>query len=506
MPKIKAPGVYTREVGIRPPSIAAVPTALPVFIGHTEFARDGDVSLSGVAHRVSSMADFERYFGAAPRLKFKIVPANSGSGPAPLSDAGARLPPDLPSALLKVPGATPREYDLRLTRHAYTLHAALRHFYQNGGDAAYVVSIGSYDDPIKAGPMRSALRMLRGVDEPTLVVIPEITRLSRIKAAKVNRSVLAHCAKMQDRFALLDMPGGHLAQQGPHGDPIRAFRTDIGASALAFGAAYYPWLKTALFTASDFTFDNLKSNSREVLSAILKQESPKIEGDLLDQLAGPLSPEIDARLRSTSLVYSDMTQAFADCANTLPPAAAIAGLYAQTDRAQGVWKAPAGIAVNGTIAPAQALSDTEQQALSSDPSGVSINPISAVTGRGIRVWGARTLHGASSEWRYVPVRRTAIMIEESINKALGSFVFQPNTTESWEIIRSIIETFLGTLWRRGAMQGAKASDAYFVRVGLGETMTQAHIDQGIVNVTLGFAPLKPAEFVILKFQHKTSSP
>ncbi|MDW8323765.1 MAG: phage tail sheath subtilisin-like domain-containing protein [Burkholderiales bacterium] len=187
----------------------------------------------------------------------------------------------------------------------------------------------------------------------------------------------------------------------------------------------------------------------------------------------------------------------------LSPAALVAGLWAKTDARRGVWKAPAGIEfpLLGVAAPEFIVEDAEQDFL--NPAG--INAIRRMPGYGPVVWGTRTRSTrANPEWRYVPVRRTAIFIEESIYNGIQWAVFEPNDHRLWSSLRTSIESFMNGLFRAGAFQGEKASDAYFVRCGLGQTMTQDDIDRGMVIVLVGFAPLKPAEFVIVRIQQKVA--
>jgi uncharacterized protein len=135
-------------------------------------------------------------------------------------------------------------------------------------------------------------------------------------------------------------------------------------------------------------------------------------------------------------------------------------------------------------------------------SGKSINAIRVFAGKGTLVWGARTLAGNDNEWRYVSVRRLYIYIEESVKKATEFVVFEPNNANTWLRAKTMIENFLSTLWRDGALAGAKTDDAYYVKVGLGETMTSLDILEGRMNIEIGLAAVRPAEFIILKFSHK----
>ncbi len=186
-----------------------------------------------------------------------------------------------------------------------------------------------------------------------------------------------------------------------------------------------------------------------------------------------------------------------------PPSGYAAGMWAKTDGRRGVWKSPAGMATGllGVSKLEYVVEDDEQDSL--NPLG--INCLRSMPGAGKVIWGSRTrATKADPEWRYVPVRRTAIMIEQSIYGGIQWAVFEPNDHRLWSALRANIGNFMNGLFRVGAFQGQKASDAYFVRCGLGDTMTQGEIDAGQVIVVVGFAPLKPAEFVIVRIQQKVN--
>lgn len=186
----------------------------------------------------------------------------------------------------------------------------------------------------------------------------------------------------------------------------------------------------------------------------------------------------------------------------LPPSGAVAGVYAATDRSRGVWKAPANVSLRGVIAPTYKLTDQEQGSLNLHSTGKSINAIRAFTGKGILVWGARTLAGNDNEWRYVNVRRFFNYVEESTKKASEPFVFESNDANTWVRIRAMIENFLTVQWRQGALAGSTPKEAFYVKVGLGETMTAQDILEGRMIVEIGMAAVRPAEFIILRFSHK----
>lgn len=185
----------------------------------------------------------------------------------------------------------------------------------------------------------------------------------------------------------------------------------------------------------------------------------------------------------------------------IPPSGFAAGMWAKIDAKRGVWKAPAGTetALLGLAGLEYLVEDAEQDGL--NPLGV--NCLRQLPGYGNVIWGARTLAtNADPEWRYIPVRRTAMFIEGSIYNGIQWAVFEPNDDQLWAALRASITSFMDGLFRVGAFQGATATDAYFVRCGLGSTMTQGDIDAGQVIVLVGFAPLEPAEFVIVRIQQQ----
>ncbi|MEZ4727611.1 MAG: phage tail sheath C-terminal domain-containing protein [Caldilineaceae bacterium] len=241
-----------------------------------------------------------------------------------------------------------------------------------------------------------------------------------------------------------------------------------------------------------------------VRRAFLLIDAPKIitnPADMETLIAGPELPK-----SKDAAIYYPWLQ-IADPLNngklrSFAPSGTIAGLCARTDSTRGVWKAPAGteatlVGVQGTT---YTLTDGENGTL--NPLGV--NCIRTFPVMGTVTWGARTLRGAdqmADEWKYIPVRRTALLIEESLYRGLQWAVFEPNDEELWAQIRLNVNGFMQTLYRRGAFQGATPSQAFFVKCDH-DTNPQENIDRGIVTVQVGFAPLKPAEFVVVQISQK----
>jgi hypothetical protein len=199
------------------------------------------------------------------------------------------------------------------------------------------------------------------------------------------------------------------------------------------------------------------------------------------------------RLRQPNPLSNNQMEDFVPCG-------AVAGIFARTDTQRGVWKAPAGI--EATLVGVPQLSVQLTDAENGELNTLGINCLRAKTAVGRVVWGSRTREGddrLASEWKYIPVRRTALFIEESLFRGTKWVVFEPNDEPLWAQIRLNIGAFMHNLFRQGAFQGSTPKEAYFVKCDK-ETTTQNDINLGIVNIIVGFAPLKPAEFVVIKLQ------
>jgi phage tail sheath protein FI len=199
------------------------------------------------------------------------------------------------------------------------------------------------------------------------------------------------------------------------------------------------------------------------------------------------------RLKEANPLHDNQIEVFV-------PSGAVAGIFARTDAQRGVWKAPAGQDATLVGVPQLSVPLTDAENGELNPLGVNCLRAFPIVGR--VVWGARTLKGAdqlASEWKYIPVRRTALFIEESLYRGTKWVVFEPNDEPLWAQIRLNVGAFMHNLFRQGAFQGTSPRDAYFVKCDK-ETTTQNDIDLGIVNILVGFAPLKPAEFVVIQIQ------
>ena len=216
-----------------------------------------------------------------------------------------------------------------------------------------------------------------------------------------------------------------------------------------------------------------------------------------------LRDHFDQAVYDTNPLYKSIVNDVQKEACKLPPSGAAAGVYAQVDANRGVWKAPANVSLASTVRPWVRIDNKQQEDLNVDVvAGKSINAIRAFTGKGTLIWGARTLAGNDNEWRYVSVRRFFIMVEQSVKLSTNWAVFEPNDSNTWIRVKAMIENYLTNLWKAGALAGATPDAAFFVNVGLGSTMTAVDILEGRMNIEIGMAAVRPAEFIILKFSHK----
>ncbi|WP_373844054.1 phage tail sheath family protein [Bacteroides heparinolyticus] len=605
MASYKTPGVYVEEIPKLPQSVADVPTAIPGFVGYTEFASsNSDISVPDLLNKpkkIGSLLEFERFFGKAPQLT--------------LSDDG----------------------DLN---HRFVTYDSIRLFYDNGGGVCYIVSVGDYySQNITPEAFKTGLKKLEDIDEVTLLAMPDAaTCLDADALAVVQQAALLQCKTLKDRFAILDVKED-LSKENAD-DFIQTFRNGIGTEGLEYGAAYYPYISTT-YTYSGFDFksvvnlimekkykesenvykteeifkafkndissclaflrawdkeeylqayvsvktndqlkpcyspdninyelveniwnskssvygidlkdktnrygikyDNLKDSEdlkayilaqllpsetyeglgddkkreradlfikKKVIEDLVKAEIDKKDFAYLPSYLLKINPaDKDQRVKEEALkpfipFYGEYEKTLAAKASIVPPSGAIAGVYAQNDNFTGVWKAPANMSIASVKGVSRLINNRIQDGMNVHSTGKSVNAIRAFSGKGILVWGARTLKGNDNEWRYIPVRRLFNYVEESVQESTEWAVFSPNTQNTWTKIKCQIENFLTNIWRAGGLAGATPDQAFYVNCGLNVTMDVQDILEGRLIVEIGMAAVRPAEFIILRFSHK----
>lgn len=536
--QLKTPGAYIEEVSKFPPSVAQVETAIPVFIGFTEKAtRKVEDDLLESLVRITSMLEYETLFGGAKKEKLELK-----------DDAVKGLTLVAPDTEFLMP------YAMQL------------YFANGGGPCYIIsigdYEDASPSGDITAR-IQTCLDAASKEDEITLIVFPDATKkLEEADFYSMYQYALIQANDLKDRFVIMDTYRGETETEiDVEGVPtiintINEFRTAISGD--KYGAAYFPHLKTILnpvfdeealiiHTGTGYDYsseiqalevvlldlfaalddDNLEENRATILVEINKINethdvpidvvsiqnaigSPALaiilndllDGNIDDDFLGAASGQKLEDLKGTTL-YNEIQAVISATPIVLPPSAAMAGVYAKTDSTRGVWKAPANVGLNYVVGPTEKVNNAQQDGLNVDPdAGKSINVIRKFTGKGTLVWGARTLDGNSNEWRYVSVRRFFNMVEESVKKASERFVFDANNANTWVKVKGMIENFLNTQWKAGALAGAKPEEAYYVSVGLDETMSAQDILEGRMIIEIGMAAVRPAEFIILRFSHK----
>ncbi len=468
----RTPGVYIEEISKLPPSIAQVETAIPVFIGYTEIALDGrGLPLFNEPKRITSLLEYVTYYGMAQAettITVQII--------------------ESPGRPIKVQAAIGDEHS------QYSMYYAMQMFFANGGGPCWVVSVGDFStNNIGFAELNAGLATIEKVDEITLIVFPDAQNLSSAADYySLYGEALDLCEKMQDRFTVMDVWNDPELPAADWRTNIETLRNTITSeiNTIKYGAAYFPNVETIL----DYYYGGEGSGDGNV--TILHTGGDGAYNGTLAELKS-----------KNNALYFTARSRIRDIPIVLPPSSGMVGIYANVDSQRGVWKAPANVNMDFVIKPVLKITDEDQKDLNVDTNfGKSINAIRSFTGRGPGiVWGARTLAGNDNEWRYVPVRRYFNMVEESVKKATVQFVFEPNDANTWTRVKSMIENFLSLQWRSGALMGASTEEAYFVKVGLNETMTELDIWEGRMIVEIGMAVVRPAEFIILKFSHKMLS-
>jgi len=508
MARYATPGVYIKEKTAFTSSVVAVPTAIPAFIGYTEKAERGNTSLRNVPTKVSSLAEYARLFGGAPKTKFSIATTETGG------------------------------FNLTSEQEEFLLYNSLRLFFANGGGECYIISVGDYSSQVSVKDLNDpetgrGLATLLTEQEPTILVIPDAVLLDKDDCYSLYQAMLLHCGgDMESRVAILDVHGGNGERTLGDDDIITAFRQGVGNNFMAFGSGYYPWLQTTITTPDEVSFQNI-SNIESLIEVLTKEaETIYLGGPLVPPVEGESNPgdyidpkrlqkfeavraeiekvgatgndnvKIDQTLKAISPLYKEILVEIQKKLNLLPPSGAIAGIYALTDRMVGVHKAPANVSLSSVISPSVNLTSANQEDLNLPLNGKAVNAIRSFIGKGVLVWGARTLAGNSQDWKYINVRRTMIMIEQSIKNSVEAYVFEPNTARTWIKVRTSIVNFLTDVWKQGALVGASTTEAFQVDVGLGTTMTPQDILEGLMKITIKVAISRPAEFIELTFQQK----
>lgn len=492
---LATPGVYIEEKSAFASSVVPVATAVPAFIGYTEKAQRGTKSIKNVPTRISSFAEFEQFFGGAPKTKFTIAEDATAVG---------------------------YKLDVNAASH-FILHSSMRFFFANGGSDCYIVSIGDYSNGINAKDFNdlateSGIPTLLKEMEPTLLVIPEAVLLSEEECFSLQQAMLLHCGhQMKNRFAILDVYNGDKARTYDENDVANRFREGVGSNFLQWGSAYYPFVKTTIVGTSEIDFTNVE-NRDALVELLTKDVNADLEAGVINEArAEAIKSELakiatastanevtslQATLKTISPKLNGILKDMVDFLNVMPPSAGMAGVYTMVDASINVAKSPANVSLGSVVAPTVLLTSDNQEELNLPLNGKAINAIRSFPGRGVLVWGARTLDGNSQDWRYVSVRRTMTFLEQSIKIAAERFVFEPNNSTTWSTLKATVTNFLVNQWQSGLLAGLSPEDAFEVNLGLGITMTPNDILDGILRMSVKVAITRPAEFIVITFEQQ----
>lgn len=535
--QLKTPGVYVEEIATLPPSVAEVSTAVPAFIGYVE---RGDS-----AARIGSFLEYQALFGSAPPAHFNvgvpadpnataltlerrndpaastlfyavshyfangggpcwIIPIGGGTNPAADFAAGlARLEQEDEPTLILFPQAAER---LDIDDYGALAQAALAQCNKLKDRFVLLDVPGGDVTGFRNAVGNNNLSYAAAYHPYLATTITWRTDDASVSVERMTGGVT--------RFAKDFPAGGGGLTVSFEGNADAAPRVRIVMGTAADGITFNLDGKSLVISNVDGKTGAAVADAWQAAPnkpagfAIVKQGA----GDATLAATAAAGTPLVAQATSSALselktdqtaLYNRIKEAVSRVRVTLPPSAAVAGAYASVDRDRGVWRAPANISLNATIAPVTRVTDTDQQDLNVDSTaGKSINVVRAFAGKGTLIWGARTLAGNDNEWRYVPVRRLFITIEESTRKASAFAVFEPNDPTTWLKVKGMIESYLYSLWERGALAGSKPEAAYYVNVGLGRTMTAQDVLEGRLIVEIGIAPVHPAEFVVLRFMHR----
>lgn len=546
MPQYKVPGVYIVENDAFPNSVVEVETAVPAFIGYTEIALNGKDSLLNVPWRIESMADYQTYFGNPPAPAFSFAPAgaaggtgytlaaaasgqfllyyslriyfDNGGGPCYIVSVGAyttttRAASDFQPALdaltreseptmLVAPDAVNLSDASKLPplflAHCETMKSRVAIFDIPGGDVkrgqdkadqitAFRTSVGT--DSLNYGAAYYPWLNTQIVDSVDFTAISTDTLDAFISALTADANTRLTGDANKTKLAALTLK-------------IKQLKSPATPVADSGGNTPTPPPPAPPAPPAPPVDGN---GGQGTPTPTPTPPAPPVPVPAPAPAATATPAQIKALhqvLYTSSPLYAQVMGDIQTKLNLLPPSGAIAGIYGRIDSTQGVFKAPANTSINSVVGPTVNLSDLDQEDLNMPLEGKAVNAIRAFPGRGTIVWGARTLDGNSDDWRYINVRRTLIMFEQSIKVAMQPYVFAPNTSTTWVTVQSMIENFLTNQWKAGALAGAKASDAFSVSIGLNVTMTGEDINAGLMKVLILVAPVRPAEFIELTFQQQ----
>ena len=494
---VSYPGVYVEELPSSSRTITGVSTSITAFVGR---AAKGPLNKAVTVH---SFGDYEMIFGGIiqeSKMSYAVYHYFlNGGGTAVIVRVdrdGKSSEFEKSGTNLKFVASSPGPWSTNLSINVSHADAKI---IEDDPDKANLFDLTVTDN--KTGEIESYLNLSINDNSPNFVttVLENQSNLIRVKdgISKIDKVPSVKEYKLSE------------SKQGTHGtiehqDIVGSKTNKTGIYALEnidlFNLLCIPPFKDNEAATSTYSDAAEYCNKRRAILLVDPPHTWKTIGDAVSGKQDTIVSE-DAAMFFPRLMMQDVNND--NKLTSFVPCGAVAGVIARNDSQRGIWKAPAGIEANlaGVSDLEVRLNDEENGQL--NPLGLNCLRIMPATGPVI--WGSRTLKGAdrlANQWKYLPVRRTALYIEESLYRGTQWVVFEPNDESLWTQIRLSVGAFMHDLFLKGAFQGSDPKQAYLVKCDK-ETTTQYDIDRGIVNILVGFAPLKPAEFVILKIQQLT---
>lgn len=474
MAEYRRPDVYIEEKNSFPINIQEIETAIPAFIGYTEID-------PGEPKQVNSWDEFINIFGGEEKMDKGITKIGYVDGELVIEP--------------------------RVIMPDHFLYYAMKHYFDNGGGKCFVVSCGDYQGGIKKAEIEEGFMAAIDIEEVTLLVCPEIVTLADVTNTAIDYSdyfeiinklankILDPYEQKLAKFFILDTVDGMKTNV----DNITQFDESdfsglVAEEAGSHMAFYYPYLVSSYQASFDENYLSNDTTDTPKGLGLKVKDSAGADKTLKELLT---STKLDIAIGKTQLeaIKEKLPRVL------LPPSAAMAGLYVKVDNSRGVWKSPANVSVGSLFQLNKTINDAVHADLNVRTDNQrSICAIRALQGYGKLVMGGRTLRGSSNDFRYISVRRFMSVVEKSIKNALKQYLFEPNSPATWGLARGAISAYLSQKWLQGALLGAKAEDSFFVKIGLGTTMTQNDVLTGKMIVEVGMAVVRPAEFIILRFE------
>ncbi len=453
------PKVCFGDISVLPPPVVEVETALPAFVGYTAKATGKvPMDLLLVPTKISSMREYENFFGHPFDNEITITISKNSDNEFSI-------------------------FSFKEVTLKYILYYSVKIYFENGGASCYILSVDTYQNPQQVSlkqqigsphaGLLDGLFKLSEVEDVSLIVIPEAVKLAAHDYSQLVQAALLQCHTLDNRFAIFDLYDGDV-RNPDLSQSIGLF----GNQYLNYGSAYYPFVRTTLNS-----YINTEGSNVKVI-----YNGKEYNLDQLKKLGWSVA----------RLVRSELKNRFVN----LPSSGAVAGAYVTSDKNRGVWKSPAHLSLFGVMEPLVAIDKQSYPSRDVDEEqGRSINNVRAFSGKGVLVWGARTLELNDNEERYVSVRRFLIMVKESLRTSTSWAIFEPNDSNTWMKICMMIENYLTTKWMEGALAGISPQQAFYVNCGLGTTMTSLDVEEGRIIVEVGLAILRASEFRLISFSH-----